>query len=311
MVRLALLADIHGNLPALEAVLDDAEQHRVDSIIVAGDLTGGAQDVGVIQQLRSLDSWMIRGNREEYLLDFGHTGKHWAFLRCLYHRLDSDTLDFIATLPDQRVVAPDGAEQIRIVHGSPQNSRDMLLPEHDSHALQLFEQAGLLSPSYNPPRQVIPTLDEIDENVLVCGHTHIPWVQKHERRLAINPGSVGLPINGDPRAQYALLSWQSGQWQTEHRAIPYDVSKARVAFQENGLLENGGGFARACFLTIGTGQNIAGRLIEHAHQVAAQAGLEKDAALPDSMWEHIERTFDWKSAVSNLQSHLQEGEVYT
>jgi putative phosphoesterase len=306
-VRLAVLADVHGNLPALDVVLEDAEQHEVDSVIVAGDLTGGAQDVRVIQRLRSLDSWMIRGNREEYLLDFdGHTGKHWAFLHCLYHRLDSDTLDFIATLPDQRVFAVNGAESIRVVHGSLQNSRDMLLPEHDSHTRQLFEQAGLLSPSYNPPRQVIPTLDGIDENVLICGHTHIPWVREHEGKRALNPGSVGLPINGDPRAQYAVLSWQGGHWQAEHRALPYDVDKARAAFQENGLLEKGGGFARACFLTIGTGQNISGRLIEYAHQVAVRAGFGTNDIIPDDIWEHIEATFDWESAISGLESPLRK-----
>jgi putative phosphoesterase len=300
-VRLALLADIHGNLPALEAVLDDAEQHRVDGIIVAGDLTGGAQDVRVIQRLRSLDSWMIRGNREEYLLGFdGHTSKHWAFLRCLYHRLDSNTLDFIATLPGQRVFAVNGAESICVVHGSLQNSRDMLLPGHDPHTRQLFEQAGLLSPSYNSPRQVIPTLDGIDENVLICGHTHIPWVQEHKGKLALNPGSVGLPINGDPRAQYAILSWQSGHWQAEHRALPYNVNKARATFRENGLLEKGGGFARACFLTIGTGQNVSGRLIEYAHQVAARAGFGTNDIIPDDIWEHIEATFDWESTISGL-----------
>lgn len=298
-MRLAVLADIHGNLPALEVALDDAEQHKVDTIVVAGDLTGGPQDVQVIQRLRSLDSWIIRGNREEYLLDFdGQGGKHWAFLRYLYNRLDDDTLDFIASLPGQCVLAPNGAEPIRVVHGSPQSSRDMLLPEHDPVTLQAFKEAGLLSPNYRPTRWVGPTFDEIDENVLVCGHTHIPWVQKDGEKLALNPGSVGLPINGNARAQYAILIWQSGRWQAKHRAILYDTDRTRVAFHENGLLEQGGGFARACLLNLGTGQNVPGRFIEYAHQVAAQAGFESDAIFPDAMWEHIEATFDWEGAAS-------------
>ena len=64
---LAVLADVHGNLPALEAVLADVQQHDVDGIIVAGDTVGGGpQDVEVIQLLRALDSWMIRGNNNDY-----------------------------------------------------------------------------------------------------------------------------------------------------------------------------------------------------------------------------------------------------
>lgn len=299
--RLAVLADIHGNLAALEAVIDDVKQHRIDGIVVAGDLTGGPQDVQVIQRLRSLGSRMIRGNRDEYLLNFDkHVGKHWAFLRCLYHRLDNDTLDFIASLPEQRVIEMDSTRPIRVVHGSPQSSQDMLLPERDPDTLRVFGQAGLLSPNWSPARSVSTTLDEINENVLVCGHTHISWVQKHGEKLALNPGSVGLPINADPRAQYAILTWQSSQWQVEHRALPYDIGRTQAAYHENGLLEKGGGFARACLLNIQTGQNVAGRLIEHARQVAAQAGFERDAILPDSVWEHIEATFDWEGAVSGL-----------
>jgi putative phosphoesterase len=298
---LAVLADIHGNLPALEVVLDDAKKHRVDGIVVAGDLTGGAQDVQVIQRLRSLDSWMIRGNREEYLLNFDmQPGKHWAFLHCLYHRLDNDTLDFIASLPDRRVLAVNGVEPIRVVHGSTQSSRDRLLPEHDQVTVKMFKEAGLLSPNGDQIRLVGPTLDEIDENVLICGHTHIQWIQKDEGKLALNPGSVGLPINGDPRAQYAILTWQGNHWQTQRRAIPYDIERTRAAFQENGLLKEGGGFARACLLNMETGQNVPGRFIEYACQVATQAGLERNATLPDTMWEHIETTFDWEGVISDL-----------
>ncbi len=299
-MRLAVLADIHGNLPALEAVLDDAKQHEVDRFIVAGDLTGGPQDSKVIRKLRSLDSWMVRGNREEYLLNFDkREGKHWAFLRCLYRRLDSDTLDFIASLSDQRVLAVNGAEPIRVVHGSPQSSRESLFPNRNPDKLHVFRQAGIMTPGCNPTR-VDLVLDQIDENVLVCGHTHIPWVQRHEGKLALNPGAVGLPINGDPRAQYATLTGQSDHWQTEHRAIPYDIDRTRAAFHENGLLEEGGGFARACLLNIETGQNVPGRFIEYAHQVAGHAGFERNAILPDALWEHIETTFDWESAISSL-----------
>ena len=70
MVRLAVLSDIHGNLPALEAVLADVQRQGVDGILVAGDCTGGPHQQAAIDLLRALDSWMIRGNSENYCLAF-------------------------------------------------------------------------------------------------------------------------------------------------------------------------------------------------------------------------------------------------
>jgi putative phosphoesterase len=300
-VHLAVLADVHGNLPALEAVLDDAQQYRVDGVIVAGDLTGGPEDVKVIQRLRSLGSWAIRGNREEYLLEYrSQGGRHWAFLRSLHRRLSDQARDYIASLPTQRVVSADGTEPIRVVHGSPYSSREMLIPEDDADTLQVFEQAGLLPTDQNPARAASSAGEEIDENVLVCGHTHIPWAQEHAGKLIFNPGAVGMPINGDSRAQYAILTWQSRRWRVEHRAVPYAIERTRAAFRESRLLEDGGGFARAGFLAIETGQNVPGRFIKHARSAATQAGFARDAVLPDAVWEQIEATFDWEGARSGL-----------
>jgi hypothetical protein len=172
------------------------------------------------------------------------------------------------------------------------------LPERNPAALQAFKKAGLFLLKNDSMRSTDQMLDGIDENVLICGHTHIPWAQKHEGKLALNPGSVGFPINSDPRAQYAVLTWHSGRWWTEHRAIPYDVSKTRAAFHESGLLEAGGGFARACLLSIETGHNVSAHFILYAHRVAAQAGFERNGTLPDDLWTHIETTFDWENAVS-------------
>ena len=112
MTRLALLSDVHGNLPALEAVLEDIRQHGVDGIIVAGDSTGGPQQGEVIDRLRATTEWIIRGNNEDYLLAYQSgeapeawwTSKQWAMMRWSYQQLDSETLGFIASLPSQRVV---------------------------------------------------------------------------------------------------------------------------------------------------------------------------------------------------------------
>ena len=311
-MRLAVLSDTHGNLPALEAVLADARQQGVDGIIVAGDFTtGGPQQLETINLLRSLGGWMIRGNSESYLLAYGagnvpdgwRVSKQWASVRWSYSHLNRETLDFIASLPEQRVVALDDAAPIRVVHGSPRSSSEHLFPDRDPVSLRAFRKAGLLPPGRDRVK-LDQALVQVKESVLVCGHSHIPWKQEQDELLVLNPGSVGAPINGDVRAQYALLtcqrSWPSKTitWQAEHRAIAYDLALVRAAVSESGLLEEGGAFARAWLLVIETGQNVSGHFVSYAHELAAESRYEGGDVVPDSIWERAIATFDWEIVAS-------------
>ena len=208
-MRLAVLADVHGNLPALEAVLADVQTHDVDGIIAAGDLIGGGpQPVEVVRLLRSLGSLMIRGNNEDYFLaydagdapDAWRVSYQWATMRWSYLCLDRETLDFVASLPEQHVVALDSTPPIRVVHGSPSSPSGRLFPDCDPASMSLFRKAGFLPPGRDPVKLDL-ALAGVNEPVLVCGHTHIPWKQEQSDRLALNPGAVSGSLNGDVRAQ--------------------------------------------------------------------------------------------------------------
>ena len=304
-MRLAILSDVHGNLPALEAVLADLQPHDVDGIIVAGDLVGGGpQPEETTCLLRSLNSLMIRGNADTYLVrydagdvpDGWRTSRQWAAMRWQYHHLDQDTLAFITSLPEQRVIEIAGAAPIRVVHGSLSSSSGRLFPDRDPASMRLFRKSGFLPPDREPPR-LERAFAQIAEPVLVCGHTHIPWSQKEGERLALNPGAVCGSLNGDVRAQYALLVWQDARWRVERRAVAYDLAQVRASFRESGLLAEGGAFARSILLTIETGQNVAGRFVSHTYRVAAEAGFEDCAVVPDGIWEHAVATFNWDGAV--------------
>jgi len=295
------MADVHGNLPALEAVLADLQQYDVDGIIVAGDLIGGGpQSREVVRLLCSVSNWIIRGNNEDYFLSYDagdtpdawRTSYQWAVLRWSYHSLDRETLDFIASLPEQRVITLDGTAPIRVVHGSLQSPSGRIFPDRDPDTLHWFRKAGLLSPDWEQVG-LAQVLAQIGEPVLVCGHTHIPWQQEEDGRLALNPGAVCNPLNGDTRAQYALLTWQDDGWQVEHQAVAYDLGRIRAAFRESGLLEEGGAFARACLLGIETGQNVAGHFLSYVYGLAAEAGFENCDVVPDHIWDRAVATFDW------------------
>jgi putative phosphoesterase len=283
-MRLAVMSDIHGNLPALEAVLEDLQPHAPDGIIVAGDLVGGPQPNEVIRTLRALGSRMIRGNSDANLLRYGtgnapdkwHTSPQFALLRWTHRHVDAKTFDFIQSLPEQRVVELPGTAAIRVVHGSPRDPCEYIFPDRDPHVLDL-------------------ALSQTSEPVLVCGHTHVPWKVERGGRLALNPGSVCGPLNGEIYPQYALLTWRDGRWHAEHHAVPYDLERIRSAFRESGLLEQGGALARAFLLCIETGQNVFDDFFAHAHTLAAKAGFKDYDVFPNTIWRQAAATFDWKS----------------
>jgi predicted phosphodiesterase len=302
-MRLAVLADIHANFTALEAILADlAGLPDLAGIVVAGDhLTGGPAPAATLRRLCSLGATMIAGNGEGYLLDYhdgtlpgASSGQHWATARWTYSQLEAEELDFLARLPNQTVVALPGAAPIRVVHGSPQRVKGRLYPDRDPARLALFRAAELLGREEHPIPLDVP-LAGVAEPVLVCGHTHIPWQQTWAGGLALNPGSAGAPLDGSPEADYALLLWSGDHWQAEPRAVAYDLGAARALFERSGFLDAGGPFARACLCNIQTGRNYLGRFVNLGERMAMENGHDAQGYLPDSIWEQAEAAFDWRS----------------
>jgi predicted phosphodiesterase len=303
-MRIAVLADIHGNLPALEAVLADVERQGVDGMIVAGDFCDRPQPLEAVRAVQALGACAIRGNRENYLLayhnldapDHWRTATQWVGLRWLYERLDREALGYMASLPEECVYGAGGAAPIRVAHAAPGSMTQLVLPSGDPDTMKLYKQAGLFELRYDGTASIDEVFAQFDEPVLICGHSHIPWQQERDGRLVVNPGAVGIPINGDTRAQYALLIWKGGQWQAEHRALDYDQARIRAAYLESGILEIEGAFARAQLLAIETGQNVPGWLVTHCRRYATEAGVPRSEAIPDAVWAEAVDAFDWEAA---------------
>ncbi len=252
-ISYAILADIHGNLPALEAVIADAARAGASRFLVAGDLFSGIPfPLEVYHRLQSLDAVIIKGNGEEYLLDYHNgtcpplmrTARQWISVRWTRDRLGDNAMAWVAELPEQVVVKTPGLPDIRMVHGSPERINDGLIPDADLQALRLFRRSRLLPEDQDPPR-LEDRLREVSEGVLICGHLHIPWQQKSHGMLAFSPGAVGISNSGDPCAHYALLTGSDGQWTVDHRRVEYDRDTVYQAFEQTRLLECGGPFVRA------------------------------------------------------------------
>lgn len=300
-MKIAALADVHGNMPALEAVLADAARQGVDAFIVAGDVTSGPEPQAAVNAVRSLPGWTIRGNHEAYYLDYQRgtmplgpaESKQWAPMRWSYEQLTPETLAYLASLPEQRVVTPAPGAPIHVVHGSPHSDRESLYPDRVPTALDVHARAGAL-----PHRDTIPPLGEriagIEAPVLICAHTHIPWVQRENGCLVINTGSAGMSLTGDPRAYYALLTWTGEAWTVVHRAVAYDQAEFQRRCEDSGFLEQGGAFARAWMLSNTTARDVAGRFNAHARRVAKAAGCDVAKGIPDDLWDRATTLFDWE-----------------
>jgi predicted phosphodiesterase len=299
-MRLAIIADSHGNLPALEAVLADIERQAVDGLIVAGDFTGGPQPQETVDRLRSLDPWIVQGNAEHYVLTWHggqapqawRSGDQYATLRWSCQRLDREAVDWIAGLPEQEVIALDGAAPIRVVHGTPHSAIEFLIPYRQPGVVELCRRAGLLVPPYRPV-DVEEVLPLVAEPVLVSAHSHIPWLWERQGRLVVNVGSVGSPNNGDVRAQYALLDWRAGRWRATLRAVPYDLDRLRAAYRDTGYLAAGGTMARAFLLGSERAANVPGLFVAHVRRLASLAGCDPGQPVPDTVWQRAVDTFDW------------------
>jgi len=282
-MRLAVLSDVHGNLPALEAVLQDMRSFGPDGMIVAGDLTGGPHTPQTLALLSAARAHMIRGNGASLLLEYaaGDGPAAWGealqfgMLRWDYRYAGAETLALLQTLPDQLTVEIPGTAHIRVVHGSPRHPAESIYPDRDPALLAL-------------------ALEMTAEPVLVCGHTHEPWSRVLDGKLALNPGAVCGPLNGFVGAQYALLSWDGCRWAVEHRAVPYDVGRVRTAFAKSGLLDEGGALARAFLLSIEAGRDVALAFLSHAYGLAkAEKGADCEF-VPDAAWQRAADTFAWE-----------------
>lgn len=205
---IAVLYDIHGNLPALEAVLADAEAAGARRYVLGGDYAlFGAWPVETLGALERLSgaTW-IRGNGERWCnapAEAPPAPPVQAAARWCAQQLGAATVARLAALPTAAVV--DG---VRYCHASPVSDVIGLLPE--------------------PAPGEEALLQEVRERRLVVGHTHVPLRRTTAQGLElVNPGSVGMPFDGDARAAYALVSEDGAV--VEQRRVPYDHRAAAAA----------------------------------------------------------------------------------
>ncbi len=227
MTRLAVLADIHGNLPALEAVIADMADETFDQVIVAGDLINiGPFSREVLETVFDHGWVAIRGNHEHYLLDAValcpvRERRDWAFLDFMAAQLGAAWLARLAVMPDELTLRFADAAPLRVVHAAPGNPyRTITRVSSEAEAQAL--------------------LTGVAEGSVVAGHYHMAFERQLGDWQIINPGPVGTPHDGRLDASYAILEGDEAGWRVEHRRVPVDYARLYEEMQRLQYVERFG-----------------------------------------------------------------------
>ncbi len=223
-MKVALIGDVHANLPALEVVLDHARAHGAEAIWNIGDFVGyGPFPNEVIERLRAADAASIAGNYDTAVIKFGQGAKRQRnAAKALAHRwahetLSKENLAYLASLPQDMRFEIEG-QRILLAHGSPASPDEHLTP--DTPQQRLDELAGLAQ-----------------ADIVIVGHSHVPFVRAANGVWFVNTGSVGRPDDGDPRACYAMMSVTAHKLRVRHYRLEYDMRRTVEAMRQNGLPE--------------------------------------------------------------------------
>lgn len=224
MNKITIFGDIHANLPALEAVFADMETRQLDNLYCLGDLVGyGVWPNEVVSAIRERGIPTIMGNYDQGVgVDSDDCG-------CAYRTPEAQALGersiawsnahtsadnkaylrgLVASIPVQL-----GDLKVLLVHGSPRKVNEYLYEDRPEAGMERL-------------------LDAAEVDVLVCGHTHLPYHRVlGSGRHVINAGSVGKPKDNDPRACYITLAAEGRELTVEFIRVPYDVEKAAQAIE--------------------------------------------------------------------------------
>ncbi|HEU0192659.1 MAG TPA: metallophosphoesterase family protein [Gaiellales bacterium] len=184
---MAVIYDVHGNLPALDAVLAEVRAEGIDRVVFGGDLAlFGAHPAECAERLRDLGDRLVavRGNCDRYLLEESDAPEDEVdVLRWTQDALGRELTEWLGELPATAEL-PD--ENALVVHASPRSDEDVILPDTDE-------------------QEVAEMLAGTKAATILCGHVHIQYRRRLGPRELVNPGSVGLPSDGDPRSAWAVL----------------------------------------------------------------------------------------------------------
>jgi predicted phosphodiesterase len=242
-MRIAVFSDVHGNLTALDAVLAHIdEQPEIDQIVFAGDLCLlGPQPAECLARIEERGIGAIYGNTDQWIAQVEPPAApqempeaeqeswrrnieelcHWTA-----EQLGSMGLAWLRVLPFDRRASPTVYAQhdLLIVHANPVDVNQVIFPSE-------ADQKKRYGRVRQPDSALGPLLQDTLIGVLAYGHLHIPGVRRWQNLTLVNVGSVSHPGDGDPRAKYAVFTWEADGWTFEHHYVDYSIETEIQAYQ--------------------------------------------------------------------------------
>jgi putative phosphoesterase len=213
-LRISLIADIHSNLLALEAVLETIKKKGVQKVLNAGDIVGyGPRPNEAVDLVRRSGFLSIRGNHDHAVLigEYGWFNESAAAAaKWTAGIIEDSNSEYLDRLKREEVIRING-ETIGMFHGSPDDPDEYVLDESRAEEL----------------------LQKTDYDVMICGHTHFPMQVRIGKRLFINPGSVGQPRDRNPDASFSILDLDT--MESEIIRVGYDISAVQQDMLKKGL----------------------------------------------------------------------------
>ncbi len=270
-MRIAVLSDIHGNMPALRAAAADIKQWQPDLVVVNGDIVNrGPCSLSSFEFVRykaQAEGWhLLRGNHEDFILGCANPSRPSAgpqyelmrFALWTYQQLKGQVAA-LAALPDRYSwTAPDNSE-IRVTHGSMANNRDGLYPKSSETEIR---QKMAPAPA-----------------VFVTGHTHIPFVRQVDETLVVNVGSVGAPFDGDWRPSYGRFQWQPSGWQADIVRLHYNQKEVEQDYVESGFLDEAGPFAQLMLVELRIARGLIFRWIRRYQEQLLAGTVDMESSV--------------------------------
>ena len=274
-MKLAVISDVHGNMPALRVVLEHIECWGPDNLIVNGDLINrGPYSLQALQLVleKFPDALFLKGNHENFVLNCGTEEEpksgavfemrrfsHWTYAQV------APEIDRIASWDDGMDLSDLDGGTIHITHGTRLGDRDGITPRTEDH--ELPEKIGS------------------DKDIFITSHTHWPFIRSFNGTTVINSGSVGTPFDRDYRSSYAQMSYSRGRWQAEIIRLDYDRSEAERDFEMSGFMDAGGPITQLMLMELRHARGFIGSWLRDYET----AVIKGDISIERSVEVHLEK----------------------
>ncbi len=283
MNNIAVMSDIHGNYVALEKCIEYALERKVDTFIFLGDYVGELaypeKTMEIIYKLQNeYDCYFIKGNKEDYWIDYQYNGEvGWkdkdsttGSLLYTYKNLSIKDIEFFRKLNFTQSLSFEGLPSIRICHGSPYSANEKLMNNDRTYEI----------------------MEEVEESIILSGHTHIQGKIERNGKIVLNPGAVGVPLYSEGKAQFMIFNNNDGKLDEEFISLEYDVEKVIDDLSISGVEESAPYWCEVTKNLLRRGNISHGTVLARAMNLCTDETGKCD-------WPDVPEEY-WKQAVDEL-----------